>query len=179
MKIQKTKIEDLYLIEPEPFEDLRGNFQRVFCQKELLEEGINFEIRQINQSLGKKKGTLRGFHFQEKPKSEDKIIQCIRGAVFDVALDLRKDSGTYGEWVVQELTEKNRKMFLIPKGFAHAFQTLVDNSEIQYFISDFYSPEQGRGIPWNDPDLGIPWPIKDPILSEKDKNWPSFKEYGK
>jgi len=176
MKIHKTKIKDLYIIEPEPYIDLRGNFQRVFCQEELAKQGIKFEIRQVNQSLGKKRGTLRGFHFQKEPKAEDKIIQCIRGAVYDVAVDLRPNSPTYGEWVAQELTEENRKMFLIPKSFAHAFQTLVDNSEIEYLVSEFYSPEHGTGIPWNDPSLNIPWPIKDPIFSEKDKNWPPLKK---
>ena len=172
MIFKKTKIEWLYIIEPELKIDERGYFFRVFCKEELAKIGFNFEIVQINRSLNKKKGIIRGIHFQKSPKAEDKIIQCLKGAIYDVAVDLRPDSPTYGQWVAEELTEENKKMFLIPKGFGHGFQSLRDNSEVLYFLSEFYSPENESGVRWNDPFLNIKWPIKNPILLERDKNWP-------
>lgn len=176
MIFNRTKIEGVYIIEPELKIDERGYFARIFCKKELSEIGFNFEIVQINRSLNKRRGTLRGMHFQKQPKAEDKIIQCLKGAIYDVAVDLREDSSTYGQWVAEELTEDNKKMFLIPKGFAHGFQSLTDNSEVLYFISEFYSPEYGSGVRWNDPFLKIKWPIKNPFLLERDKNWPLINE---
>jgi len=176
MIFHKTKIKDLYIIETELKADERGYFARVFCKKELANAGFKFEIVQINRSLNKKKGTIRGMHFQQEPKAEVKIVQCLRGAVYDVAVDLREDSQTYGQWVAEELTEDNKKMFFIPKGFAHGFQTLADNCEVQYFMSEFYSLGHGSGLRWDDPFFNIKWPIKNPILSEKDKNWPLIKK---
>ncbi len=175
MIFQKTKIKDVYIIEPELKTDERGYFGRFFCKKELAEIGVNFDIVQINRSLNKKKGTLRGIHFQKHPKSEDKIVQCISGAIYDVAVDLRRDSETYGQWASVELTQDNKKMFLIPKGCAHGFQSLEENSEILYFISEFYSPEYESGVRYNDSLLNIKWPIKNPIILERDKNWPLIK----
>lgn len=172
----KTKIKGLYIIEPELKIDERGYFARFFCKKELTKENLVFDIMQINRSFTKKKGTIRGMHFQRDPKSEGKIIQCLKGAIYDVAIDIRKNSSTYGQWVAEELTENNKKMFFIPKGFAHGFQSLKDNSEILYFVSEFYSPEYEGGIRWNDPFFNINWPVKNPILSEKDKNWPIFNK---
>ena len=172
MKFHKTKIEGLYIIEPELKIDERGYFTRIFCKEELGKIGLDFNIVQISQSLTKKKGTIRGMHFQKTPRAEDKIVQCIRGAIYDVAIDLRQGSPTYGQWIAEELTEDNRKMFLIPKGFAHGFQTLTDNCEVQYFTSEFYSPEHSSGVRWDDPFLRIKWPIKNPFLLERDKKWP-------
>ncbi len=172
MKLKETKIKGLYIIEPELKVDERGYFARIFCKKELKKIDFDFEIVQINRSLNKKKGIIRGMHFQKPPKAEDKIVQCIRGAIYDVAVDLRQGSPTYGQWVAEELTEDNKKMFLIPKGFAHGFQSLRDNSEILYFLSEFYSPEYENGVRWNDPFFNIKWPIKNPFLLERDKNWP-------
>ena len=172
MKFEETKIKGLYIIEPEFRVDERGYFARVFCKKELAKIGFNFDIVQINRSLNKKKGIIRGMHFQKPPRAEDKIVQCIKGAIYDVAIDLRKDSSTHGKWVAEELTEDNKKMFLIPKGFAHGFQSLRDNSEILYFLSEFYSPKYESGVRWNDPFLNIKWPIKNPFLLERDENWP-------
>ena len=172
MKFQETKIKGLYIIEPELKVDERGYFARIFCKREFARIGLNFEIVQINRSSNLKKGTLRGMHFQKPPKAEDKIVQCLKGAIYDVAIDLRKDSKTFGRWIAVELTEENRKMFFIPKGFAHGFQSLRDNSEILYFMSEFYSPEHESGVRWDDPFFNIKWPIKNPILSENDKNWP-------
>lgn len=171
MIFHKTKIKDVYIIEPELKKDERGSFGRFFCKKELAENGIKFDMAQTNRSLINKKGTIKGLHFQKFPKSEDKVIQCIFGAIYDVAVDLRKDSETYGQWVGTELTQDNKKMFLIPKGCAHGFQALADNCEVQYFMSEFYSPEYASGVRWDDPAFNIKWPIKNPLLSEKDKSW--------
>ncbi len=111
-------------------------------------------------------------HFQKAPKAEDKIVQCLRGAIYDVVVDLRENSSTYGQWVGEELSENNKRMLLIPKGFAQGFQALTDNCEVQYLMSEFYSPENASGVRYDDPFLGITWPIKNPVLSEKDRNWP-------
>jgi len=171
MKFEEAKLKGLCVIEPEIRVDERGYFARIFCKQELSKIGIDFNIVQINRSLNKKQGIIRGMHFQKPPKAEDKIIQCVKGKIYDVAIDLRQDSPTYGEWFAEELSEENKKMFLIPKGFAHGFQTLTDSCEILYFMSEFYSPQYESGVRWNDPFFNIKWPIKDPILSEKDKNW--------
>jgi len=176
MIFHKTKIDGLYIIEPELKFDERGYFARIFCEKELVKNGINFKIVQINRSLNKKRGTIRGMHFQKWPKAEGKIVQCTQGAIYDVAIDLRKNSPTFGKWESIELTEENKKMFLIPKGFAHGFQTLTDNCELLYFMSEFYYSDYSSGVRWDDPFFNIKWPIKNPIISEKDKNWPLIKK---
>lgn len=176
MKFKETKIKGLYIIEPDLKIDDRGYFTRIFCEKEFEKNKLGFKIIQANLSFTKKKGTIRGMHFQKSPKAEDKIVQCIKGTVYDVAVDLRKDSLAYGHWVGEELSEENKKMFLIPKGFAHGFLALTDNCELLYFMSEFYSLGHATGVRWNDPFFNIKWPIKSPILSEKDKNWPLIKK---
>lgn len=168
----KTKIEGLYIIEPELKNDERGYFTRTFCKDELKKSGLTFEIMQTNQSLTKKKGSIKGMHFQKEPKTEAKIVQCLKGKIFDVAIDLRRNSKTFGQWVSEELTEENKKMFFIPNGFAHGFQTLTNNCQVQYYMSEFYFPEYALGVRWDDPILNIKWPIKPTQISEKDKNWP-------
>lgn len=175
MKFKKTKIKGVFVIEPEPREDARGYFTRVFAKEELKQAGINFSIVHINRSLSREKGVIRGIHYQRKPKEEDKIVQCIQGKILDVAVDLRPKSKTFGKWVSVELSGGNKKMFLISKGCGHAFQTLTPNCLIEYFVSEYYSPEHERGILWNDPFFKIDWPIKRPVLSEKDKNWSRFR----
>lgn len=176
MKFKKTKLKGLYIIEPEPRIDERGYLMRTFCKEELNKYGLQFTIVQVNQTLTKKKGTVRGMHFQTPPKAEDKIVQCLHGAIYDVAIDLRADSPTYGKWVAEKLNEDNKKMFFIPKGFAHGFQSLTNNCEVQYFMSEFYSPEHASGVRWDDSIFNIKWPIKNLSLSEKDKNWPLAKQ---
>lgn len=176
MKFKKTKLKGLYIIEPEPRIDERGYLMRTFCKEELNKYGLQFTIVQVNQTLTKKKGTVRGMHFQTPQKAEDKIVQCLHGAIYDVAIDLRADSPTYGKWVAEELNEDNKKMFFIPKGFAHGFQSLTNNCEVQYFMSEFYSPEHASGVRWDDSIFNIKWPIKNLSLSEKDKNWPLAKQ---
>ena len=172
MKFTKTKIEGVYVIDLEPRGDARGYFTRVFCKDELRKVGIKYEIAQVNRSFTVEKGTIRGLHYQRSPEHEDKIIQCVKGSIFDVALDLRKKSKTYGKWFGLELSEKNKRMLLIPKGCAHAFQTLVKNVAVEYFVSEYYSPNYESGIRWDDPAFKVAWPIKKPKLSDKDANWP-------
>ncbi|TSC95198.1 MAG: dTDP-4-dehydrorhamnose 3,5-epimerase [Parcubacteria group bacterium Licking1014_1] len=172
MIFNKTKIKGLYIIEPELKIDNRGYFVEIFSKKEFSKKGLVFNIMRSCQSLTKKRGIIRGMHFQKESKAEIKIVQCLKGAIYDVAIDLRENSPTYGQYVSLELNEKNKKMFFIPKGFAHGFQTLVNNCQVQYFMSEIYSPEYASGVRWNDPFFNIKWPIKNIILSEKDKNWP-------
>jgi dTDP-4-dehydrorhamnose 3,5-epimerase len=174
MKFIETKIKGVWVIEPEPREDSRGYFARVFAKEELEKIGISYSIVHINRSLSKERGVIRGVHYQISPMEEDKIIQCLQGKIFDVALDLRKDSQTYGQWVGELLGQENKKMLLVPKGCAHGFQTLEKNSLIEYFVTQYYSPENERGIRYNDPKFKIEWPIKDAIVSEKDRNWSDY-----
>lgn len=174
MKFRQTKIKGVCLIEPEPKTDQRGYFLRAFCQKEMRGLGIDFNTVQINRSFTKKKGTIRGLHYQRHPYEEDKIVQCLKGEIYVVVLDLRKNSLTFGKWISEGLSEKNKKMILIPKGCANGFQTLTNDCEIEYFMSQYYSPKSGTGISWKDPFFKIKWPIKKVFLSEKDKSWKHY-----
>jgi len=176
MKVTKTKIEDVLIIELETFEDERGWFMESYNKIKLAEHGINISFVQDNHSFSKLKGTLRGLHFQNTPHPQAKLTACTRGAVLDVAVDLRKNSPTYKKWVAVELTEKNKKQLLIPRGFAHGFITLTDNAEFQYKLDNYYDKESDRGIRFNDPEIGIDWGNEKPILSEKDKNAPFLKD---
>ena len=176
MIFQETKLNGFFIIEPEINEDDRGSFTRYFCMKELAEIDINFNIVQISRSITKHRGTIRGMHFQIEPMQESKIVQCLKGTIYDVVIDLRPNSLTYGQWVGEKLSGNNRKMFLIPKGFAHGFQTISNNCEVQYLMSEYYSLKNSLGVNWADPLFNIKWPIKSPILSEKDKNWPLIKK---
>lgn len=172
MIFHSIKLEGAYVIEPERKEDERGYFAKTFYTEECGRAGIDFNILQVAASMNKKTGTLRGMHFQKGPKTEAKMVQCIQGAIYDVAVDLRVNSPTYCQWHAEELTEENGKIFLIPKGFAHGFQTLRDATLVQYFISELYFPEYARGVRWNDPKLKIIWPQTSTIISEQDKDWP-------
>lgn len=175
MIYKTTKIDGVQTIELEPKKDDRGYFTRIFSQEEALKK-INFNLVQINQSLTLKKGTIRGLHFQKPPYGEAKIVQVIRGAIYDVALDIREGSKTYGRWIAEELSERNQKILYIPNGIAQGFQTLTGNCLVQYFMSEFYYPRYSTGIRWNDPMFEIRWPLVKPKLSEKDANWPLFKK---
>lgn len=172
MMFSPSPLNDLLVINREPRTDERGSFARVFCQDELQKAGINFSIVQINQGFSNHKGTLRGLHHQISPKEEGKIFQCLKGKVFDVSVDMRENSPTYMKWFGIELSEDNNTMVYIPKGFSHGYQTLTDNTLVEYFVSEFYSPEFEKGIRYDDPAIGITWPIDNPILSDKDKSWP-------
>lgn len=176
MKFRKTKIKGVYVIESEPKKDERGYFLRAFCKKEIMRLGTDFKLVQVNRSFTKRKGTIRGLHYQKPPHQEDKIIQCLKGEIYNVVLDLRINSSTFGKWVSERLNEKNRRMILVPKGCANGLQTLTDNCEIEYFMSEYYSPKCGAGIRWNDPFFKLKWPIKKAFLSQKDKGWKYYND---
>jgi dTDP-4-dehydrorhamnose 3,5-epimerase len=165
---KETKLKGAYVIEIEPIEDDRGFFARTFCQKEFEQLGLNLCIAQCNISINRKKGTLRGMHYQAAPHEEAKLVSCTKGSINDVIIDLRLGSLTYGRWISVELSAENRKMLYIPKGFAHGFQTLEDDTEIFYQMSEFYHPESARGVRWDDPAFGIEWPLEEKVISEKD-----------
>lgn len=175
MKIIKTKIDGVLVIEPDMHFDFRGYFGRFFCKKEMFEAGIDFNIVQINRSFTKNKGTIRGFHYQKGKKWEKKIVQCLSGSIYNVVVDLRKKSPTYKEWFAVELSEKNKKMLLTEKGIANGFQSLKNNSEILYFMSQYHHPSSASGFKFDDPSVGVVWPIKKKFLSERDKELPFLK----
>jgi dTDP-4-dehydrorhamnose 3,5-epimerase len=177
IKVTKTHIDGLCIIEPAVHGDHRGYFMETYNQKDMAEAGLNMVFVQDNQSMSTK-GVLRGLHFQ-KQFPQGKLVRVIKGAVFDVAVDLRPDSKTYGKWYGIELTEENKKQFYIPEGFAHGFLVLSDTAEFCYKCTDFYHPGDEGGLLWNDPDIGINWPISDDMtvmLSEKDAKQPLFKD---
>jgi dTDP-4-dehydrorhamnose 3,5-epimerase len=176
MKFKETKLKEAYIIELEPMEDERGFFARSFCQDEFKKNGINFNIVQCNISFNKKKGTLRGMHYQVVPHQEAKLVSCTRGAIYDVIIDLRQDSYTYCKWFAVELAATNYKMLYIPEDFAHGFQTLEDDTIVFYQMSEFYHPECARGVRWNDPVFKIKWPIKQLVVSSKDQSYKIFKK---
>ena len=176
MKVIETEIKDLYMIEPQVFGDNRGWFMESWSQKKMEEAGLFYNFVQDNHSFSALKGTLRGLHFQKGSSSQAKLVRCVRGAVLDVAVDLRKNSKTYKKWVGCVLSEENKKQFLIPRGFAHGFLTLTDNVEFVYKADNYYDPQADRNIIWNDEEINIDWGIENPILSEKDKKAPKLSE---
>lgn len=174
MLFQPTKLQDAYLIALEPATDERGFFARSWCQQEFAAHGLDTRLVQCNLSFNKVQGTLRGMHYQLPPAAETKVVRCIRGAIYDVAIDLRPTSPTYRQWTAVTLSAENRLSFYIPKGFAHGFQTLTDEAEIFYQMSDFYAPAAARGIRWNDPAFQIEWPLPVTVMSVKDQGYPDF-----
>ena len=177
MEIAKSKIDDVYEINLNPSLDSRGFFMRTYDTKIFKEAGIDKVWVQENHSRSERKGIIRGLHFQLPPFDETKLVRCINGAILDVFVDLRMDSKSFGRWDAIELSAQNKKMILIPRGFAHGFCTLSGISEVVYKVDNFYSKEYELGLLWNDPDLGINWPVSKPILSDKDKNNLTFKEF--
>jgi dTDP-4-dehydrorhamnose 3,5-epimerase len=174
VKFTESPLSGAYTVETEPIEDTRGFFARVWCADEFRALSLNTIIEQGSISFNRKKGTLRGMHYQTTPKEEVKLVRCTRGAIYDVILDLRTGSPTFGRWFATELTAENGKMMYVPIGFAHGFQTLVDQSEVFYQISEKYHPGMARGVRWNDPRFQIEWPLRDPILSVRDRDFPDF-----
>jgi dTDP-4-dehydrorhamnose 3,5-epimerase len=172
MQIIKTSIDGVLVIEPKVFSDERGWFAETYSKAKFRELGIDFDFVQDNHSFSAHKGTIRGLHFQIEPKAQTKLIRCTKGEIIDIAVDIRKDSPTYKNWISVKLTEDNNKMLLIPKGFAHGFVTLTDNVEVQYKVDEFYSRNEDRSFRYDDPEINIDWGINDPILSEKDLNAP-------
>lgn len=176
MEVKSTPIPDLYIIQPRVFEDDRGYFFESYSKAEFTKHGIDVDFVQDNQSLSQK-GVLRGLHFQNPPFAQGKLVRAIKGSIFDVAVDIRKTSPTYGQHFDIELTEKNRTMLWIPPGFAHGFLTLEDNTIFSYKCSNVYNKESEGSIVWNDSNLAIKWGINNPTLSEKDKIGPLFRDF--
>ena len=174
MIFMETKLAGLYRVELERREDERGFFARSWCHDEFAAQGLDTRLAQCNISFNLRRGTLRGMHYQAEPYPEIKLVRCTMGAIYDVAIDLRPASSTFLQWEGMELTAENRRMLYIPAGFAHGFQTLTENSEVFYQMSEYYHPEAAHGARWNDPAFGITWPLPDPFLSERDRTYPDF-----
>jgi len=174
MNFNNVDINDIFIIELEKKIDDRGFFSRLFCKKKFIEKGISFDINQINNSYSKKKGTLRGMHYQDYCHSGQKIVRCISGEIYDVVVDIRPNSDSFGRWHSEILSAENRKMIYIPRGFAHGFLTLTENTEILYFTSEIYNSDFDNGFLYNDPKFKINWPFDPQIISNKDKNWELF-----
>jgi len=174
MIFQPLEVSGAFLIEPEPIPDERGFFARLWCQHDLEERGLLGRIAQCSQSFNSRKGTVRGLHYQAAPYAEVKVVRCTRGAIYDVILDLRPASPTFRKHAAATLTAENRHMAYVPEGCAHGFQTLEDGTEVFYLISEFFRPDHARGVRWNDPAFGIPWPPGDKILNERDRGYPDF-----
>jgi len=175
MKVTETKLEGVYIIEPQVFGDARGWFMETYSK--IKTPQIDCEFVQDNHSFSALKGTLRGIHFQTAPMEQAKLLRCVRGAVLDVAVDLRKDSKTYKKWVSVELSAENKKQLFIPRGFGHGFVTLEDNTEFLYKTDNYYSFEHDSSILWSDSEIGVNWGIDNPIVSEKDEKAPTLKEF--
>lgn len=175
-EFKRLKIKDVILVIPKIFEDERGFFMERYKKSDFVQNGINVEFNQDNHSKSSK-GVLRGLHYQTPPKAQAKLVSCIQGEIFDVAVDIRKDSPTFGQWVGEKLSRENKKMLFIPEGFAHGFVVLSETAELLYKASNEFSKEHDRGILWNDSQIDINWGIDfEPILSEKDKKQPKLRE---
>lgn len=172
MKFLRTKLDGLWVIDLELREDERGFLARTYCDAEFSAHGLNTRWPQCNLTLTKQRGMIRGMHFQADPKPEIKLIRCAAGAILDVLVDVRRKSPTFGKWEAFELTAQNHRMLYVPGGFAHGFQCLADNCEVYYQMSESYHPDLARGLRFNDPQVGIQWPIADPTLSDRDRNLP-------
>lgn len=175
MIFTETKLKGAFMIEPEKLEDERGFFARTWDKKKFEEYGLNSKLSQCSISFNKKKGTLRGMHYQGTPYDEVKLIRCTKGKTFDVIIDLRPKSTTFKEWFGLELGEENYKMLYVPQGFAHGFQTLTDNTEVFYQISEYYMQNFSMGVRWNDPVFDIKWTLVPTVISKKDQSYPDFE----
>jgi len=176
MNVVPTKLKDAYILEPRLFHDERGYFMESYNARVLEQFGILGDFIQDNQSLSMPAGTLRGLHFQQNPMAQTKIVRCVSGAIYDVIVDIRRGSPTYGEWIGVYLTADNHQQLVVPKGFAHGFCTLAPNTIVTYKVDEYYCAKSDGGIAWDDPDLGIDWPITDPFLSSKDSVLPKLKD---
>ena len=172
MLFSETKLRGAFVIEPERKEDERGYFARTFCEKEFAEHGLQTRFVQCNLSNSRRKGTLRGMHFQAAPHAEVKLVLCARGAIYDVIVDLRADSPTYRQHIGESLSAANGRMLYIPEGFAHGFQTIEDDTTVFYQMSQFYHPESARGVRWDDPAFHIEWPSAERIIIQRDREYP-------
>lgn len=172
MKFTQVTIPGVWVIDVEPREDARGFLARTYCEQEFAAHGLNTHWPQCNITLTKHRGTIRGLHFQADPRPEIKLIRCAVGAIWDVLVDVRRNSATFGKWEAFDLTGQNRRSLYVPGGVAHGFQCLQDNSEVFYQMSELYFPELARGVRWDDPQIGIRWPLPNPVLSDRDRALP-------
>jgi dTDP-4-dehydrorhamnose 3,5-epimerase len=179
MNFKRLPLDGAFLIDSDPFKDERGLFERIHCCRELKGIGHSKQIVQVNHSITVHKGAIRGMHFQYAPKAEIKMVKCLSGSVFDVIIDLRKLSTTFGKWHGEMLSSENMKMMYIPEGFAHGFQTLEENSELLYLHTEFYNPEYEGGVRFDDPDLAIDWPLPPSVISERDQRLPILRDLRK
>jgi dTDP-4-dehydrorhamnose 3,5-epimerase len=170
-----ASLQDAFIIDIEKREDARGFFARAWCADEFMQHGLDATLAQASISFNHKRGTLRGMHWQAEPHGEVKVVRCTSGAIYDVIVDVRPESPSFLKWIGVELSASNRRMLYIPKGFAHGFQTLVDDTEVFYFISAFYAPEAARGARYNEPAFGITWPLPISIIATKDEAWPDYQ----
>ena len=175
MKFRTCDVLGACVIEPTPHQDARGRFMRAWCAREFSEQGVAFTPLQANMGLSTLRGTIRGLHYQAAPAAEAKLVRCTRGALFDVVVDLRPDSPTYLAWHGAELSADNGRMLYVPEGCAHGCQSLVDDTEVHYMASAFYSPAEVRGLRHDDPAIGIRWPLAVSVISEQDRSWPFFE----
>jgi dTDP-4-dehydrorhamnose 3,5-epimerase len=175
VKFTETKLKGAFIIDPDFLRDERGFFARTWCRHEAEACDLRPDWVQCNVSFNEKKGTLRGMHFQGAPFEEVKLVRCSRGAIHDVVIDLRRESATFAQWTGAELTAENHRMIYVPKGFAHGFLTLQDQSEVFYQMSEFYAPAYAGGVRWNDPAFGIEWPIGVSVMTDKDRTFPDFR----
>lgn len=178
MKFEKTKLEGVVIITPDVFGDHRGFFMESWSEHKMEEAGLHYNFVQDNHSMSSVKGTLRGIHFQKGDKAQAKLVRCVKGAVLDVAVDLRHESPTYKQWVAVELSAENKRQLMIPRGFGHGFVTLTDEVEFLYKADNYYAPEADGGIRWNDPEIGVDWGVENPILSAKDEKNLFLKDLG-
>jgi dTDP-4-dehydrorhamnose 3,5-epimerase len=176
MKFVPTAIPEVVIVEAPPIGDERGYFQRTFCAREMADAGLNHHLAQASVSFNAARGTLRGLHFQAYPALEDKLVRCIRGAIFDVMVDIRPGSRSFGEWTACELSESNWRQLYAPKGFAHGFQTLTEDALVAYQISQFYEPAKSAGVRFDDPDIAVRWPLEPVGLSGRDKALPFLRD---
>lgn len=176
MNVIKTDVLDVYILEPQVFGDHRGWFMESWSQKKMEDAGLFYNFIQDNHSFSATKGTLRGLHFQKGDAAQAKLVRCAKGAVLDVAVDMREGSPTYKKWVAVELTAENQRQLLIPRGFLHGFMTLTDDVEFLYKADNLYSPENDRNILWNDPEIGVEWNFENPVISDKDLKAPTLSE---
>jgi dTDP-4-dehydrorhamnose 3,5-epimerase len=174
LKFQETPLRGACVVDLAPIEDERGFFARSFCEQEFREHGLNPRVAQCNVSFNRRRGTLRGMHFQAAPKEEAKLVRCTAGAIFDVIVDLRPGSATYCRWFGVELSAGNRRALYVPEGLAHGFQTLTEDSEVLYQMSEVYHGDLARGLRWDDPRFAISWPVPQPVLSTRDRGYPDF-----
>lgn len=176
MRFHETDLAGVVVVEPEVIEDDRGLFARTYCAREFEEQGIRFSPVQSSTSFNLRRGTVRGLHYQAPPQAEAKLVRCSMGRIYDVAVDIRPNSATFGVWTALELTASNRRALFIPPGFAHGFQTLVDDSEVFYLMSEFFEPESERGVRWDDPEVGITWPPeRTRVISDRDQHLPFMR----